>query len=116
MAFEKLANSIEELKESIQGYIHSSTEYYKLLIFKNSIKGITALILGVVLFFLLFFFIIFLSIAAAVLISEALDSPSAGFFIVAGFYLLLMILVLVFGKKFLEKTLLTKVSRKMFNK
>lgn len=65
-------------------------------------------------FFLLFF--CFISLAFAIWISTALDSPSSGFFIMAGLYLALGLLVkFVFGKK-IEKFMLVKFSRMYFEK
>ncbi|WP_294285569.1 phage holin family protein [uncultured Chryseobacterium sp.] len=45
------------------------------------------------------FFIILFNFGIAFLIGEALGNQSYGFLIVAGFYLLIMILVMVFKKK-----------------
>ena len=115
MAFEKLTGSIEELKANIQAYKQSSIEYYKLNLYKKSVKGVTGLINGVLIGFLGFLILIFLSVAVAIAISDALDSPSAGFFIVAGFYLLLLVLLLVVGKKYIQKKVLVKSSKKFFN-
>lgn len=115
MAFEKLTNSINDLREGIRALKHSSAEYYKLNLYKSLTKGIVSFITILLLGFLGFFVLIFLSIAVAISISEALDSPSAGYYIVAGFYLLLIILLLVVGKKYIEKTVLLKSSRKIFN-
>jgi len=61
------------------------------------------------------FAIILISVALAIVISEAIGSPSSGYFIVGGFYFLVFLLVLIFGKKPIEKLLLVKVSRKFFN-
>ncbi|SHF71913.1 Putative Holin-X, holin superfamily III [Salegentibacter echinorum] len=116
MAFEKLSDSIEELNRHLKAYADSNAEYYKLKIFKQATKGLTAVILGVLMGLFLLFALIILSVAVAIAISNALDVPSAGYFIVGGFYVLLFILVLLFGKKPLQKFLLVKLSRKIFNK
>jgi hypothetical protein len=57
-------------------------------IFVSTIHGATLAILGI-------FFLIFLSVFAGLALNDAMDSEFWGFGIVAGFYLLLLILVLV---------------------
>ncbi|MDT0690462.1 phage holin family protein [Salegentibacter sp. F188] len=113
MAFEKLSESIEELKGNIKSYSKSNAEYFKLKAFKGGVKGVTAVVNLLLIFFFGVFALIFLSIAGAVAISAALDSPSAGFWIVGGFYLLLVILILLLRKK-IGQFILTKASESFF--
>lgn len=115
MAFEKLTNSIDDLKENIQAFKQSSAEYYKLSLYKGIVKGSISLVNALLMGFFGLFALLFLSIAVAVYLSNVLESPSAGYFIVGGFYLLLLILILVFGRKFIKKTILVKSSRSFFN-
>lgn len=115
MAFEKLTRSIDELKENIRAFQHSSIEYYKLSLYKKVVKGVISLITILLIGFFGIFALIFLSVAVAIAISNALDSPSAGYFIVAGFYLLLILLVATIGKKYIKKKVLTTSSKKIFN-
>ena len=65
-------------------------------------------------FFLTAFWI--LTLALAIWISDALDSPSSGFFIVGGFYLLIFLLILFVFGKYIEKAMLVKFSRVYFEK
>jgi hypothetical protein len=115
MAFEKLTNSIDDLKENIQAFKQSSKEYYKLSLYKGIVKGAISMVNGLLMGFLGLFALLFLSIAVAVYLSNVLESPSAGYFIVGGFYLLLLIIILVFGRKYIKKTILVKSSRSFFN-
>lgn len=114
MAFEKLTNSIQDLKDDIRAFIESNAEYYKLTIYKKVVKASSSLISAVLIGFFGIFFLLFLSIAVAVHISAALDNPSAGFYIVTGFYALLVLFILVIGRKIIEKKILIKSSRKVF--
>lgn len=115
MAFEKLSNSIHELNHSIQAFVQSNSEYYKLRAFKQGMKGATSLVRFLVLGFLLSIAGIMLSFAFAIVISEAIGVPSSGYFIVGGFYILVSILIYIFGKEPIEKLVLRKFSRIMFN-
>lgn len=115
MAFEKLTNSIEELKDNIRAFKYSSIEYYKLDLYKKLVKGVISLINIILLGFLGLLALLFISIAVAISISNALDVPSAGYFIVGGFYILLLILILTVGRKYIKKKVLLKSSRSFFN-
>lgn len=115
MAFEKLSNSIDELNHNLKAFAHSNAEYYKLEFFKQAMKGATALVKFMVLGGIISIAFVIISVAVAISISEAIGVPSAGYFIVGGFYLLAFFLVFFFGRKPIEKLLLVKFSRIFFN-
>ncbi len=116
MAFERITDNIRWLNENVRSFAKSSAEYYKLELFNKTMKGATSLINGLVIGFFALFFVIFLSVAVAVLLSSLIGIPSIGFFIVAGFYLLLILIMKFWGASYIEKTMLVKTSRKVFNK
>lgn len=58
----------------------------------GAVSGVLAGVFGI-------FFMIFVNIGIALLIGMALENYAYGFLIVAGFYLLLLVLVLAFSKK-----------------
>ncbi|WP_324720194.1 phage holin family protein [Salinimicrobium sp. HB62] len=116
MAFGRISNNFQQLKENVKALAHSSAEYYKLELFNKSIHGAIAAIKGVAIALFMFFFIMFISIAVAVALSNWIDSPSSGFFIVAGIYLLLVLFFVFFGSKVLMKAILPGASRKFFQK
>jgi sterol desaturase/sphingolipid hydroxylase (fatty acid hydroxylase superfamily) len=115
MAFEKLSNSVHDLNCNIQSFLHSNSEYYKLKAFKQGMKGGTTLVRFVLMGFFLIVAVLMISVAVAILISEAIGVPSSGYFIVGGFYLVISILIFIFGKEPIEKLLLRKFSKKVFN-
>jgi uncharacterized membrane protein len=57
----------------------------------------------------------FVSFAAAYLIGEAMGNIGQGFLIIAGFYILVFIIALTFGKKFIERKVLRSTSKLFFN-
>ena len=115
MAFEKISANLERLNKNIKDFSKSSAEYYKLDLFDKVMKGATSLVSVLVIGFLSLFLILFLSLAAAVWISAVIGVASSGFFIVAGFYLLLILCWIIFGKSTVRKKMLIQVSRKVFN-
>ncbi len=115
MAFEKLSNSIHDLNNNVQAFLHSNSEYYKLKAFKQGMKGATSLVRFLIMGFLLSTAGVMLSFALAIVISEAIGSPSSGYFIVGGFYLIVFVLIYIFGKEPIEKLVLRKFSKNVFN-
>jgi hypothetical protein len=115
MAFEKLSNSVHDLNNNIQGYLHSTSEYYKLKAFKQGMKGATSLVRFLVMGFLLSTAGIMISFALAILISEAIGVASSGYFIVGAFYLVVFVIIFIFGKEPIEKLVLRKFSKNVFN-
>ncbi|CAL68248.1 phage holin family protein [Christiangramia forsetii] len=115
MAFEKLSDSIHDLNNNIQTYIQSNSEFYKLRAFRQGMKGATALVRFLIMGFLLSVAGIMLSFALAIVISQAIGIPSSGYFIVGGFYIIVFILIFIFGKEPIEKLVLKKFSKSVFN-
>ncbi len=72
-------------------------------------SGVTLALLGL-------FFLIFLSITLGFLFASWLHSNTAGFGIVAGIYLLLIIIIVVFGKKIFGNLITKKIIQNSFKK
>lgn len=114
MAFERISDNLQQLNENIKAFAKSSAEYYKLDLFNKTMQGATAAIKGAAIAFFSLFALIFLSIAVAVALSNWLDAPSSGFFIVAGLYLLIALFFVFFGSKLITGALLPTASKKFF--
>lgn len=114
MAFERVSDNLHRLNENIRDFAKSSAEYYKLDFFNKTMKGATAAVKGGLVAFFMLFAILFLSIAVSVALSEWLDAPSSGFFIVGGLYLLTGLFILYFGSSFINKMMLSTASKKFF--
>jgi len=85
--------------ETIKEYVSKRIDLLKIEATEKS-----SLSAGIITYFVIMlvafgFFIILFNFGIAFLIGEALGNQSYGFLIVAGFYLLIMILVMVFKKK-----------------
>ena len=85
----------DSLIGNLTGYLDTRIDLVRLEIqqkvtttFVSTIHGVTLAILGLM-------FVIFLSVFAGLALNSALDSSYWGFGIVAGFYLVLLVLVLV---------------------
>lgn len=90
----------DSLMSNLMGYIDTRIDLVRLEVQEKVKTAFVAAAQGVTLGLLGLFFLIFLSIFAGLALNEALDSTFWGFGIVAGFYLLLLIIFLVgVGKK-----------------
>jgi hypothetical protein len=85
----------DSLIGNLTGYLDTRIDLVRLelqqkvtTVFVSTIHGVTLAILGLL-------FVLFLSVFAGLALNSALDSRYWGFGIVAGFYLLLLVLVLV---------------------
>jgi len=115
MAFENLSDSIHDLNKNIKSYAQSNSEYFKLKAFKQGMQGATALVRFLIMACLLSVAGIMLSFAIAIVISQAIGIPSSGYFIVGGFYIIIFALIFIFGKEPIEKLILKKFSKSVFN-
>ncbi|QIE59892.1 hypothetical protein G5B37_10040 [Rasiella rasia] len=110
MPFQALSDHLSDSGHKVQDYIKSTAEYYKLRLFKNAMKFATSLINMLVLGGIFMMFLIFISFGVAMWLGKIFESMLTGFFIVGGFYLLIFLLILFFGKKHIDKSILSKFS------
>lgn len=108
-------NHIENLSQDTKEAINNSIKYYKLDLFK---KTALSLIIGgqfVLKVGILVLVLFFVSIGFSFLIGNHLGSVSYGFFIVGGIYMLLLIIISLFGKKLLEKPVFRLLNKILFS-
>lgn len=113
--FENVTNNAEEIKDNFEDYLHNTLEYYKLYMYKKMTQSMVSFIRVLFLGGLAMLMLFFVSFAAAYLIGEALGNFGYGFLIIAGVYVLIYLLVMVFGRKFVERKVLRSTSRVFFN-
>ena len=99
----------DSLIGNLTGYLDTRIDLVRLELQQKVSSALVGTIHGVTLALLGLLFVIFVSIFAGLALNSALDSPYWGFGIVAGFYLLLLILVLVGVDKAAFQGVATKV-------
>lgn len=85
----------DSLIGNLTGYLDTRIDLVRLEIQQKASTVFVSTIHGVTLAILALMFVVFLSVFAGLALNSALDSAYWGFGIVAGFYLLLLVLVLV---------------------
>ncbi len=109
-------NFFTEIKDRFQAYVSDRITLVKLQAVEKISVAVAAIISGVLLLVFGLFLLIFLSITLGFLFSHWLDSYAAGFGIVAGIYLLLILLVVFFGKKLFGNAVTSKLIQNFLKK
>jgi hypothetical protein len=111
----------QNIKEDAKDIINHSQDYletfYKLSIVRATKKAsniASGLVNSVLLFFISLCILLFLSIAAAWWIGQELNNPAAGFLSVAGFYMLLAIILIVLRKNVISPFIKNSLIRKIY--
>lgn len=106
---------LETLLEKTEGYVKASAELYKLKIIDKSSEVISTLAarLAILTFFTLFFLIG--NIGAALWIGEFLERSYLGFFIVAGFYGIVGIIIFLFRNRWIKTPLKNSIITQALN-
>jgi hypothetical protein len=90
------------LVKTAEHYVRTNAELYKLKAIDKTADGISNLFGRIVIIpFALLFFII-LNLAIAFWIGELLEKTSYGFFILAGFYAFIAVLLYIFGNRWIK--------------
>lgn len=107
------AGMLADIFDKIQDYIAIQFDLVKL---KSVGKVATAgnrIISGIIMFTLFAFFLFILSMGIAFWIGESIGHTYAGFLIVAGFYLLTIIVIYIFRKKLFHKLIQTNLTSQL---
>lgn len=115
MAFEELKENSEDLLNQAKAFLDSNVSYYKLWLFKATMKSTTMMLKLFLLSVMLVIVTLFFSIAAALSIGYWLDNFAYGFLIVGGIYLVLSIIVYKVQDDIVEGPILKKFSEFFFN-
>jgi hypothetical protein len=100
---------IDELKDEITDYARLRIELFKVTSYEKIAK-ITAVVFTVLMITILVFFVsVFGSIMAGFYFSELTGSRISGFGIVAGFYLILLMVMVAFRKNIIEKLIINQM-------
>lgn len=87
-----------DLLEQLKSYVNMRIDYFKLQVAEYLIRFFSSLTLFIVIFWIAFFAVFFGSFAFAYWFGETTGMWAAGFLIVAGFYILLAVLVYIFRR------------------
>ena len=115
MAFSSLKESLHQVTDRIEDYSVSMAEYYKLRLFKSTMKGAVSLVNLLVYGSLFLFVFLFLSIGAAFWLGTFFEHVYVGFLLIGAFYGIILIFMFIFGRKIIERNMLHKFSGLLYD-
>jgi len=113
MSDKKIGQHLNNLSDDAKTYIKSELAFYKLDAYKKLVKATVSLLKFVLNAGIVLLIFAFLSVGLALLLGKLIGYYSIGFFIIAGIYLIFLIAMLIFGKPFIERTVL-KIYNQIF--
>jgi hypothetical protein len=111
---EDLKTSIGQLKDHASEYVKTYADLAKAKATKGASNAAAGAAIGIVSFLLAFFFIEFLFIGLALWVGSLVDITAGGFFIVAGLFLLLIVLIFALRKKVIVPMIRNSIIRKIY--
>ena len=103
MEEKKVSTLFEEMRDDISKYITSSLELGKLEVFEKVSLGSASVGYGLLVGGIALVALFFALVTAALYLGELLQSPWAGFGIVSGFSILVLLILLLLRKRFNKK-------------
>jgi cytochrome c biogenesis protein CcdA len=106
-------NSIETLIKKSGEYLDTKLELTKLKAINTSSDVLSNMVYLIVKILIIFLFVGFVSVALAILIGKTLGDYYYGFLIVAGFYLIVLLIIYVQRKKWIKGPVANSLINKM---
>ena len=108
-------NRVEKLTENFKEYVNTRYDIVTLKVTQKTADIGSQSIAFILIGLFAGMFLLFINIAAAFFISAVLKINYAGFFIVAGFYLMLTLILILFRKKLVTHPLRNLIIKKILN-
>ena len=109
-------NKIEAFTDCFHNYVKTNCEIIKFEAVERTSSIGSSIITNLILVLVSVFLILFVSLGAGFYLSNLIGNTYVGFLIVAGFYLVLFIILLIGRKAFIEKPFREKIIREILNK
>lgn len=111
---EDLKTKTSQLKDHVSDYAKTTIELAKAKATKGASNAAAGTVIGVAAFLLTVFFLIFFFTAVAWWLAGVFNSPALGFFCVAGFFLLLLILIFALRKSVIVPAIRNAIISKVY--
>ena len=104
---------LESLFESVEAYGGLKLELIKLKSLQSLTRVAASLVFQVIVYALIFLFVFILSIGIAFLLGEELGKPYHGFLIVAGFYLIAIVVFTMFFRTWIRRVVSNSIIKEV---
>ncbi|MEO8962536.1 MAG: phage holin family protein [Ginsengibacter sp.] len=112
---ENNTSNLEELFEKVKVYADTRINLFKLKAINKASSFLSTLVSTLILIAILVFVIFFISLAIALLIGEWIGSAYLGFFIVAGIYIIIGLIIYSARSKFLREPISNKLLKELLD-
>jgi hypothetical protein len=109
-----LKESAARLKTNVGEYVHTYIELTKAKVTQGASTAASGAAIGVAALFLGIFFLFFLFCGLALWLGDLINSRAGGFFIVAGLFLLLVVLIFALRKKVIVPAIRNAIISKVY--
>ena len=111
---EDLKTKASHLKDHVQQYVHTYTELAKAKAVKGASSAASGVVIGVSAFLFSFFFLFFVAFGLGWWFGNLVNSRVGGFFMVAGLFLLLTVLLFALRKKVIVPMIRNAIISKVY--
>ncbi|MBG9376343.1 phage holin family protein [Panacibacter sp. DH6] len=112
---EKEADFFADSKQKVKEYIQNRMLLLRLEMVEKTSKLVSVMFIGLLIAILSLFILLFLSFMAGYYFAALTNSLYLGFGIVCGFYILLLVFIILGGKKLLQKFITNTVIETIFD-
>jgi ABC-type glycerol-3-phosphate transport system permease component len=109
-------NFFEESKQALKKYLQDRLLLIKLQLTEKISKLVAVMFTSLLIVVIGFFIVLFLSMMAGFYFASLTGSNYIGFAIVAGFYVILLIVIIALRKRVLQKNIINMIIEVMFEK
>lgn len=111
---EELKSKASDLKDHVSEYGKTYIRLLKAKATRGTSNAVSAILVGITSFILAFFILFFLGFGLGWWLGTVLNNRAAGFFIVAGFFLLLVFLLFALRKKVITPLIRNAIISKIY--
>jgi len=113
-AKDDLKNKATQLKDHVSEYVKTYIQLAKAKATTGASNAVSGIVIAVTAFLFTFFFLVFVFTGLALWLGDVLESRAGGFFCVAGFFLLLVILVFALRRKVIVPLIRNAIISKVY--
>jgi len=114
MPMEHLKTSTQQLKDHVGEYVNTYVQIAKAKATQTASTAASGAAIGIAALFFGLFFLFFLFCGLAFWIGDMMDNRHAGFFIVAGFFALILVLIFALRKKVIVPKIQNAIISKVY--
>jgi hypothetical protein len=114
LPMEQFKASTQQLKDHVGEYVNTYIQITKAKVTQTASTAASGAAIGIAALFFGLFFLFFLFCGLALWIGDMMDNRHAGFFIVAGFFALLLVLIFALRKKVIVPKIQNAIISKVY--